>query len=74
MNRKNFVCYEHRIARRYGDFAGGHAGSLHCPVDGALLTSVGYKTPIPKKRDGKGWAALRESFPPGVENSRAYHD
>jgi len=66
MRRSNFVCVEHRIAHRRLDFWGvtherdvAQVGSIHCPVDGQPMASIGYRWRIPKKSDDKGWAELR---------------
>lgn len=59
MNRKNYVCFEHRAHGRSGWYT-KDMGSIHCPVDGEPMINVGYKERIPKKGDDKGWNRLED--------------
>lgn len=63
MQRRNWVCFEHRLARRvafWHNWDVDNPGSIHCPVDGEPLTYAGYKSRVPKKNDDKGWTALQD--------------
>ena len=58
----DFICFDHRVARRGGLFSRPE----RCPIDGAPLIDIGYRERVPKKTDNKGWRRLQGLFGAGI--------
>jgi hypothetical protein len=53
------VCFDCRLSFKQSRY---NAPKPKCPECAKELINIGYRIPIPKKRHGKKWKSLRESF------------
>lgn len=59
MSKRNFVCFDCRVAVRREPYSGE---PVLCPSCGGVSHNIGYKIPVPPKNKKESWDALREEF------------
>ena len=59
MSKRNFVCFDCRVAIRREAYDGE---PVLCPGCGEMTHNIGYKTPVPPKNRQDSWDRLREEF------------
>ena len=55
MSKRNFVCFECRVAVRREAYSGE---PVLCPTCGVLSHNIGYKIPVPPKSKQEAWDKL----------------
>ena len=55
-----FVCFTDKFAVKRGQWFG--VGNPICPHCQIVMTNIGTRIPIPKKRNVKAWNKLRKQF------------
>ena len=75
MSKRTWACFDCRQsvrrAARYGDAARNE--SVVCPECGGECANIGYKIPLPPRRDRRGWDDLRRQLV-AEEHARSEED
>jgi|SRR5687768_2556461 hypothetical protein len=59
MSKRNWVCFDCRAAVRREDYT---VSDVFCALCSKPLANIGYKIPVPAKRNVRGWEELRAQY------------